>query len=332
MEENHVLAGGKISRLFDVWSMGCVIFETVLWILYGYASHKVFLDANNLTSDTHQTCYWQKNKGGYEVSSTLLLWIDHILTKDPERDGVLGQLLLLVRDQMLKIELPPVTDEYTPGCRANAQHLQDQLAKIIATAKEPGNASSFFSGSDRSEFWPPASAVGTNIDKGKGFPYSILQILGSLRAKGGSLPLSQPFLIGSQMEYTQRMKNKWVPSRNTDFAEAFLRDRRFNSSTELCIECRETNLNQPQLIFKTATVLQNATDDDCELCTLLHKSMTSIKVCGNEGVRKVNYFDSGLDNIVLERVSHRYYVCKLDGVDTKVLRLCYAKRGLHPLR
>lgn len=331
MEDNHALAGSKISRLFDVWSVGCVIFETVLWLLYGYTSHQAFYDDNKLPSDTDDTCYWKRNKDGYAVSNTLLLWIEHILTKDPECNGVLGELLLLVRDQMLKIALPPDTDVYTLGCRANAQRLHDQLAGIITKAKEPGNAASLFSGSDRSKVCLPLTAVGTSIDKDKGYQHSPSLTLRSPSTKGGSLYPSQPTLIARQREYTVRMENKWVPSRNTDFAEAFTRDQRFDMPQELCVECDKINLKQPQLSFKTAIVLQNAAGDDCDLCTLLHKSMKNIKVCRTEGVKKVNYFDSGRDDIVLECVGHRNYVCKIDGVDTKVLRLCLARRGLHPL-
>jgi len=70
---NYMMAKEKISRLFDIWSMGCVIFEAVLWVLYGNDSIDFFLKANNLTGGQQgATPYWKKGaRGEYEVSSAV---------------------------------------------------------------------------------------------------------------------------------------------------------------------------------------------------------------------------------------------------------------------
>ncbi|THV45988.1 hypothetical protein BGAL_0429g00030 [Botrytis galanthina] len=135
-KKNHAKAQGKISRLSDTWSMELVIFEAVLWLLYGYESHNIFLHVNAFsTGDTGTTSYWrQEGKASYSLTEAVTGWTKYIKKHDSERDGAIGDLTKLVEDRLLKTDLPPKTDIYTEDFRANAKDLKEQLGSILAHA------------------------------------------------------------------------------------------------------------------------------------------------------------------------------------------------------
>ncbi|KAK6604875.1 tryptophanyl-tRNA synthetase [Botrytis cinerea] len=146
---------GKTSRLFDIWSMGCVMFEAVLWLLYGHGSHNVFLRANGfLTGEKGATPYWRKGKdGSYKLTEAVTGWIDHILEHDLERDGVIGDLIKLTRNRLLKIKLPSNSDIYAEDFHTNSKDLEQQLGRILERAR--GDENYVFSGADRTSMSLP---------------------------------------------------------------------------------------------------------------------------------------------------------------------------------
>ncbi|KAM0312439.1 hypothetical protein ACHAO8_006316 [Botrytis cinerea] len=154
-KQNQEEAQGKISRLFDIWSMGCVMFEAVLWLLYGHGSHNVFLRANGfLTGEKGATPYWRKGKdGSYKLTEAVTGWIDHILEHDLERDGVIGDLIKLTRNRLLKIKLPSNSDIYAEDFHTNSKDLEQQLGRILERAR--GDENYVFSGADRTSMSLP---------------------------------------------------------------------------------------------------------------------------------------------------------------------------------
>ncbi|KAK0732547.1 kinase-like domain-containing protein [Apiosordaria backusii] len=98
------------SRRFDIWSMGCVILEFVIVILYGNKGLDAFYEQQaireNLNTDT---LYFAVDLNVARVSDIASHWIGEIL-KDPECDrpggSVLADLVKLVRDRLLIVELP----------------------------------------------------------------------------------------------------------------------------------------------------------------------------------------------------------------------------------
>ncbi|KAI9162755.1 Cyclin-dependent kinase [Paramyrothecium foliicola] len=98
-----------LSRLYDIWSMGCIIFEFVIWLLYGNKRLELFyLD---LQGSTRQACpYFELQQGDKaKVHQVVTHWMDHMQAKEPEcaRESALGDLLRLVRQRLLVVELPP---------------------------------------------------------------------------------------------------------------------------------------------------------------------------------------------------------------------------------
>ncbi|OCK81870.1 HET-domain-containing protein [Lepidopterella palustris CBS 459.81] len=308
-EQNHKQAQEKISRLFDIWSMGCVIFEAVLWLLYGSDSFEVFLRANKLTTgEPGATPYWRKGeRGEYELSDAATRWMNHILDHDPERNGAVGHLVKLVRDRLLKIRLPPNSDIYTEGFRTNAKDLKEQFALIISNAE--GDERYLFSGADRANAsLPEPVEPSTNIS-----PQSTgRSSLSPDDAARMSLPVARGrrTAIAQQREYTNRMEDKWKTLADNDFAESNLAGRNFRpNAPELCPSCEIIDISSPQISFDMDTLKTNSDDEECDLCELVYTAAKDLDLRGR-------------NSILLTRLANSFV---LDGTNMKVLRLCRTK-------
>nr|GFD59455.1 hypothetical protein [Tanacetum cinerariifolium] len=49
-------------------------------------------------------------------------------------DTAIGDLMILVRDKLLRIGLPVDSNSYTPGRRTNTNDMTEEIAKILARA------------------------------------------------------------------------------------------------------------------------------------------------------------------------------------------------------
>ncbi|KAF4816418.1 putative cell division protein kinase [Colletotrichum siamense] len=100
------------SRLYDVWSLGCIILEYIIWLLYGYDELERFSD--DIQIDTG--CFYLCERGGdrpeAKVHPTVVTWMDCV-GNDPEcsTQTAIRDLLALVRDKLLVVAL--LTDSDT---------------------------------------------------------------------------------------------------------------------------------------------------------------------------------------------------------------------------
>ncbi|KAI0541834.1 HET-domain-containing protein [Xylaria digitata] len=96
------------SRLYDVWSMGCIIFEFVLWMLHG----------NEMVTELHDRLKKGSNQyfelstgmaGTARVHRTVTQWMQYLQENDPDcrENTVIGDLLRLVKTKLLVVDLPP---------------------------------------------------------------------------------------------------------------------------------------------------------------------------------------------------------------------------------
>jgi len=151
------------SRLYDVWSMGCIMLETIIWLLHGTQKLADFNDALR-AGRKHYPPYYHVRDGigetpAAEVHPDVRACMDE-LAQDPEcrGDTALGDLLRLVRTQLLVVALPPQQGVPQPGAggpvldvtpapgaaagprsyRASATALVVALNAIVAKAAVPG--------------------------------------------------------------------------------------------------------------------------------------------------------------------------------------------------
>ncbi|KAK4182114.1 hypothetical protein QBC35DRAFT_421252 [Podospora australis] len=103
--------GNRRSRLYDMWAMGCITLEFVVWLLYGPNGLRCFNAAICTPHRDHPPFYEVVEENGkkeaklHQVART---WIDH-MAKDPRcevGETSLGKLLEFVDKRLLCVKLP----------------------------------------------------------------------------------------------------------------------------------------------------------------------------------------------------------------------------------
>ena len=109
------------SRQYDIWSMGCIVLELLLWVSYGYDAVKTFR-----LNTTH---FWTKAPGErYEIHSDVIMRMK-IMERQLQDNTAYKELLYLVRNKLLIVK---VSEKYVslPGFREVATELHTSLKNI----------------------------------------------------------------------------------------------------------------------------------------------------------------------------------------------------------
>lgn len=131
------------SRQYDIWSMGCVVLELLIWLLYGYKELEGFNESMRQALGASSP-YWVLDdtntaEGSASVHPSVVKCMD-IMGKDPECIGTtaIGDLLRIVRTKLLVIPLPRDSPSFyqkhgpSPiGYRAKAEELERALKEIL---------------------------------------------------------------------------------------------------------------------------------------------------------------------------------------------------------
>lgn len=107
------------SRLYDIWSMGCVTLEFMVWVLYGYEELKKF--TTGIKGKLEEPCsFFEVQETEQEGTTPRLVARLHPtvqacldrLSRDPECTGktALGDLLEVIKTKLLVIKLPEHTE------------------------------------------------------------------------------------------------------------------------------------------------------------------------------------------------------------------------------
>jgi len=131
------------SRRYDIWSMGCVIFEFVIFLLYGPGGLEAFYDERKPRPNSTDTLYFTLDidQDMADVSGIASYWITQIL-KNPEcsrkEESAIADLIILVKDRLLVVGLPEENSAQGQEVqyRADAGELQARLGKIWMTARD----------------------------------------------------------------------------------------------------------------------------------------------------------------------------------------------------
>jgi serine/threonine protein kinase len=306
-EDLHQQAHGKISRLFDIWSMGCVMFESVIWLLYGSSEITRFQKIETLTAATP---YWRKIRiGSYQVTERASLWMKHILKHDAKQPSAIGDVVKLVRDRLLQVDLPPDSDVYTAGKRTNAKDMREQLARILERAsREPEY---LFDGIDKFGSNPPPGDVSTPIRQFNTSP-DYLPVPTEGRSADKPVPIGHRTRIENERVYTDSMTDIWQYPDDDHFAKRMIGQDQTPNEDDLCDHCEKIDIKSSELVFNRSSL-----ETDCEQCAFCHLVKKAIdKVDLPHG-----------DHIRLERDSDSFVAYGLDGSKLKILRVCCTDRG-----
>lgn len=92
------------SRSSDLWSMGCIIFEFIIWILYGYKELVAFYVELGGSSGARRY-YEVVERDRISVHSVVMRWMSHIEVYDPEfaRKSAVADLMEFVKKRLLVV-------------------------------------------------------------------------------------------------------------------------------------------------------------------------------------------------------------------------------------
>jgi serine/threonine protein kinase len=261
----------SMSRLYDIWSLGCVCFEMLIWLLYGTESHKSF--SQSAIEDTSGprrvgTPYWTKRGDSARVDGLVTLWMDQIQL-DPackKEHTVLGDLLDLIRERLLIVDLPSPAIIDTTKCRTNAADLVKRFDEIIENAK--GNPSYLYSNPERTGKSPPQRMV-TVID-----PAEKAGVAAGNRGLSVRPAENAPMTTRSMGRYTHDLSEKWDYVQGNAFASetlGLLEDQLlelFEASSAYCQPCKTLDLDDRDLKIKRAWGDLQSKNAKCGSCAL----------------------------------------------------------------
>lgn len=166
------------SRLYDVWSMGCIVLELVIWLLYGYEGLITFREetrdgsimGDGIQQDLNGTNFYKlANDGNFDVNNVVKDWMQAIQEDDPEfingKKSALSDLLNLVKMKLLVVRTDDKDNigesgsgsesgESSTGCRATAPQLKKELEKILSQGKK--SQIYLFTGASREDVVSPS--------------------------------------------------------------------------------------------------------------------------------------------------------------------------------
>jgi serine/threonine protein kinase len=123
--------GQPRSRLYDMWSMGCIVLECIVWLLYGFNELERF--------NKKLEKFWHIRNGKHQVHATAETWMDFI-ARDPRcKEGTaVRDLLDLVRHRLLVVDtktLDPSQNECEERkYRAYSKESEKLLDEIVEKA------------------------------------------------------------------------------------------------------------------------------------------------------------------------------------------------------
>lgn len=145
--EEAMKGEAPLSRLSDIWSLGCVFFEYIVWLMYGTNEAERF--NNDLKGKTRHDgtapFYLRRAAGQAILNPEVDKWFNH-MKRDPNGsdDTALGSLLSIIHDFMLTTG--PIRDNWEatdsvagpiaiePGTRATARETLHFIDNIIMEA------------------------------------------------------------------------------------------------------------------------------------------------------------------------------------------------------
>ncbi|KAM7210489.1 Protein kinase-like domain containing protein [Rhypophila decipiens] len=103
----------QLSRKFDVWSIGCVSVEMLIWLLYDYGEVKRFIDEADGGEEFYEIVQNGHNSRTIIIRRLVKRWLEHIKVEDGRcfSDTTLGRLITLIEEKLLVVEVDTLQAE-----------------------------------------------------------------------------------------------------------------------------------------------------------------------------------------------------------------------------
>lgn len=129
------------SRLYDVWSVGCILLQLLTWLLYGTGKIDELTRSTKSVFAQDESSYWSASWNetqGYhdiKIHSSVKKHMKQ-MKQDLQGSKALRDLLSIVEHRLLVVKLPPSATSSQPGRRANALELHDSVKGIQAACSD----------------------------------------------------------------------------------------------------------------------------------------------------------------------------------------------------
>ncbi|ETI20037.1 hypothetical protein G647_09052 [Cladophialophora carrionii CBS 160.54] len=269
---------GPRSRLYDMWAMGCIILETIIWLLYGLDALNKFLNTK-ISTQSENTLYYTIRGGRAEVSGLVTSLMKDILENDPECNAssgsALGDLIRLVADKLLLVDLPGPGVNSESTCRIDAEKLAEALANIKRRSRD---MTYLFTGHNRANVQIPRVITAQDVPLP---PTAHLSPRAAFqhrpyREPGVVQPISIKALSQDDWEFVDDSRFALQVFKNLGEAYASVFP---GKASDLCSRCREHDFNSGISIREPLVALE-ASASSCDLCSMLLKAW---KRCGDGG-------------------------------------------------
>ena len=269
-----------ISRRFDIWSLGCVYLGLITSLLYGTKVQQDFMNSDPPAGIAIGTPYWRKDSKESitaKVSESAIMLMNHITEMDPEKDGLIGDLVRLVKEKMLQLLPDQTTDRSKQGKRATAADVVKELSKIIDKANHPTTGDEYvFSGKNRSHIKPPpfeqlamlVAPSSTHLSVNDAHRQPTIKMATGLATR-----------IQKDSDYTNSIGNEWKYERQE--SKLYSRIRRqlrekvaAQDSTPDCMRCKGIDFSAARILFK----LNETGENYCSVCTVITNAFKGIAI------------------------------------------------------
>jgi hypothetical protein len=277
------------SRLYDIWSMGCITFEFIIWILYGNDELNNFY--KQIEGNAQQICQYYEVLDASEPESArvhpvVLKWMEHIQNKDPEcsagHSSATKDLLKIVRDMLLVVNLspnrksgtisghplaPPALGQSVARYRATAAQFRSELDDILGKRNVHGY---MFTGKDRTNVRTPTFTAPMLSPNSASLPLNSLPPPGSLKSGVLGRPIGADYTLPPLKDWEFQIDNNFA-----DKVVASVGAREFIPQTrilhQLCSSCSGQDFLKGGFSIEERVSTLEDRAPKCDLCRMLYE-------------------------------------------------------------
>ncbi|KAI8625091.1 hypothetical protein F5Y19DRAFT_479965 [Xylariaceae sp. FL1651] len=263
-------AGGVIlSRRYDIWSFGCVMFEILVWLVRGLNEYKMFLRSMTQDSANEEPLhFWFVENSVKGLSSTVEDWkgrLSRSIQEDPgpvrrEFKDALSKLLNLVMTRLLVID---------PENRADAVEMWEDIEKIC--------------GNDPLDF--DQLRVSTS--------HELTRQSGSIADHDlNGMPENLNNVHLSRIE-TSKLQDKWDDVTDNTIAHSIASSLKLappalsadHSQLSICDQCKTISFVSNEINLDRDLEAIRTNSRDCSLCKVLHKALSKTSAATSGSVQ-----------------------------------------------
>ena len=195
----------KISRSYDIWSMGCITLEWIIWLVYGIDELKAFHD--QACPEDHDP-FWSRDSDDHPTHPVVISWMKY-MTDTCLVDGeqcysvALRELLIFVRDRLLVPD--PVDHDTTDSTQQSNE--DSGLSILITTTPDAKSVPSFSGRAKCNESCMELRKISSTPNDGRNYMYNPKVNMSGPNGRGPSKPTPSKLQVPSPISSSRQKVN-----------------------------------------------------------------------------------------------------------------------------